>query len=286
MTYTRPFRRLIWLLLTSLFGLCSLGQAQTANCNFKPVSFPGAAETFVSAVTDDLRLVGNYDHPLYVTHGFLLQNGQYTTIDYPGAMYTGVADINARGEIVGGFTATDGTRSGFRFANGTYTAITLRGKPSIAISGINDSDQMVGSAEGIGFLLQNGKETDIVFPGAATYPTRINNEGVVVGFYIDSRHKVHAFTWTNGQFTTIDYPNSRQTFGEAINDAGMLAGTYSDPALRQQARGYIWTNGTFETISRGSQWIYVYDLNNNGVIAGYTTARHYGLANGFIAQCQ
>ena len=36
-------------------------------------------------------------------HGYLLDDGEFTTIDAPGAINTNASDINDRGEIVGFF---------------------------------------------------------------------------------------------------------------------------------------------------------------------------------------
>ena len=40
-------------------------------------------------------------------HGFLLENGEFTTHDYPGAATTTVFGVNPRGDFVGDFN-TDG----------------------------------------------------------------------------------------------------------------------------------------------------------------------------------
>ena len=157
----------------------------------------------------------------------------------------------------------------------------------VDLGGINDSGDMVGSADGVGFLLHNGSVTRIVFPNAATYPSKINNDGVVVGYYIDSRHNIHGFLWQNGTFTTLDYPGTRFTYAFGINNLGTVVGQYADPALRLQARGYIWNNGAFQTVSYGSQWVEVNGVNDNGIIVGYTYPPKVGSPDhGFMAQCQ
>jgi hypothetical protein len=41
-------------------------------------------------------------------HGFLLDNGNYTTLDVPGSTATFANGINASGQIIGNYTVTSG----------------------------------------------------------------------------------------------------------------------------------------------------------------------------------
>jgi len=41
-----------------------------------------------------------------VFHGFLLENGEFTTYDYPGAATNTVFGVNTRGDFVGDFGDT------------------------------------------------------------------------------------------------------------------------------------------------------------------------------------
>jgi probable HAF family extracellular repeat protein len=285
MTHARRLVRCTTLLFTLTLALSSFGLAQ--NCTFRSITFPESAQTLPNDVKNDLRVVGSWVDAGNSYHAFLLKDGQYTSIEYPGAADTLGSATNTQGDIVGNAIMSDGTRSGFLLKSGTFTPITVTGQPNFGLGGINDAGDMVGSADGIGFLLHNGTATRIVFPHAATYPSKINNNGTVVGFYIDTRHKVHGFLWENGAFTTIDYVGSRITYASGINNLGTVVGQYEDPALRSQVRGYTWNNGTFGTISYGSQWVDVTGINDNGVIVGNTTPRQVGIpAHGFMAQCQ
>lgn len=81
-----------------------------------------------------------------------------------------------------------------------------------------------------GFLRQEGKDFLIIdFPGAlATNPTGINNQGQIVGGYIDADFIWHGFVLIDGIFTTVDYPYHETTgnFLWDINDRGEAVGTY------------------------------------------------------------
>lgn len=40
----------------------------------------------------------------------------------------------------------------------------------------------------------------------------------------------HGFTWQNGNFTTVDYPNASATTVNGVNDEGDIVGFYTDAA--------------------------------------------------------
>jgi probable HAF family extracellular repeat protein len=55
------------------------------------------------------------------THGFLLDNGMYTTLDMPGSTNTVATGINDAGQIVGSYVDANG-QHGFLLDNGSYTS--------------------------------------------------------------------------------------------------------------------------------------------------------------------
>jgi probable HAF family extracellular repeat protein len=46
-------------------------------------------------------------------HGFLLDQGSYTTLDVPGSSYTFATGVNASGQIVGCYIDAAGGQHGF-----------------------------------------------------------------------------------------------------------------------------------------------------------------------------
>src|SRR5256885_14311222 len=71
---------------------------------FVKFDFPNALSTGARGINARGDIVGDYNDPNDVTHGFLLRQGAFTTIDVPGAAGTlGGRGINARGDIVGTF---------------------------------------------------------------------------------------------------------------------------------------------------------------------------------------
>jgi probable HAF family extracellular repeat protein len=77
------------------------------------------------------------------THGFLLDNGSYTTVDAPGLPNAIANGINNSGQIVGSYSDAAGDH-GFLFDLGSYTTLDVPGSAGTAVTGINDSGQIVG----------------------------------------------------------------------------------------------------------------------------------------------
>jgi uncharacterized membrane protein len=74
------------------------------------------------------------------SHGFLLDNGNYSTLDLPGDP----KGINASGQIVGSYYDGVGGH-GFLFDNGRSTTFDVPGATWTEAHGINDSGQIVGT---------------------------------------------------------------------------------------------------------------------------------------------
>ena len=113
------------------------------------------------------------------------------------------------------------------------------------------------------------------FVGSGLTPTDINNKGVTVGFIgggIDS-----GFVSTDGvTYTTLSDPlGVNGTIVSAINDAGVIVGTYYDSNFF--AHGFYY-DGAFHTIddpqtvfSQGGTGENVMGINNHGQIVGWFT---------------
>jgi probable HAF family extracellular repeat protein len=79
------------------------------------------------------------------THGFLLDQGSYTTLDVPGSSsrFTVANGINDSGQIVGYYQDAH-PGHGFLFNQASYTTLDVPGSVSTGANGINDSGQIVG----------------------------------------------------------------------------------------------------------------------------------------------
>lgn len=176
------------------------------------------------------QILGTFEDAGRVGHGFLLDDGVFTTIDLPGAAFTEPTTINDRGQIVGLFADAGGVLHGFLLDEGAFTQIDFPGAPNTIAGGINNRGQISGlfgeafeSARG--FLLDKGAFTTIDVPGAtATLPGGgINDRGQIVGAFTDSAGAQHGLLATKEQFN-----GKAIRVGEA-NAAVEIGGTFVSP---------------------------------------------------------
>jgi uncharacterized membrane protein len=91
--------------------------------------------------------VGFYLDENLVGHGYLWQDGFFTTIDHPDAVAnTATFELNNRGEIVGFHDSFDGKRS-FVLRRGEFTSINVPGALDTSALGISDRGNVVGEHE-------------------------------------------------------------------------------------------------------------------------------------------
>jgi hypothetical protein len=115
--------------------------------------------------------------------------------------------------------------------------------------------------------------TSINYPGSrTTVASGINNNGVIVGSYIDTNNKNHGFVYRKGMYVRIDVPNATQTFANGINDYGDIVGTYSLPGTASKPAnsfGFLLRAGAFKRIAcPGAQFTSASGVNKSGVIVG------------------
>ncbi|HLI05378.1 MAG TPA: hypothetical protein VKV40_02300 [Ktedonobacteraceae bacterium] len=156
------------------------------------------------------------------THGFKLNlsTGQFTHIHPPdGGSNLTAAAINGNGDVAGFFTASDGkTVLGFLFKGGTYSVFSFPNSATTMALGVNDADQIVGSYvdsnnQTRGFLLSNplhhaqwqtiddphgisnGKtfNSNAIQGSNGTTVNGINDDGQLVGFYVDAKGNTDGF---------------------------------------------------------------------------------------------
>ena len=76
---------------------------------------PGSTSTAAFGINASGQIVGSYVDAdgTKIPHGFLLDNGSYTTLDPPGSTFTWAHGINDFGQIVGMYQDAGGTFHGF-----------------------------------------------------------------------------------------------------------------------------------------------------------------------------
>jgi uncharacterized membrane protein len=113
---------------------------------FTKLSFPGAdpGTTGAMSINNSGVIVGTYllksDR-----HGFMVQNGHFSSIDFPGAVETQVFKISSDGDIVGTYSMPFEVSHGFSFANGKFRTIDQPNTSFNSVRGVNSHDQIVGT---------------------------------------------------------------------------------------------------------------------------------------------
>lgn len=178
---------------------------------YTQLDYPGAKGlTVASGINASGEVVGLYDDPITGNAvGFLLISGVYTSISVPGATFTYLNAINKTGVIAGYYFDTSMNSHGFTWNKGTITTIDYgNGYPNTYLSGINDSGVIVGgygtnmTIGSIsypwehGFLYSSGTFSTFDAPFGdvqVTQPWGMNNNGEVVGGYVDSQGMLYGF---------------------------------------------------------------------------------------------
>lgn len=154
-------------------------------------------------------------HPEQV-HGFQVQGGRFIPINYPKVTNTWLFNVNQLGTAVGSFSSS---------------ATLVRG-----------------------FLLLNGEYTVVAYPEArTTYALAINDNSEIVGTYATGRVS-NGFLWKDGNFTTINYPNSKfGTVLTGINNSGVVVGNH---LTTDRDLGFILDRGEFKDVGVPDRELY------------------------------
>ncbi len=188
---------------------------------------------------------------------YIYGSSSYVSLDaskqFPEATQTGASGINDLGKIVGYYFDANGAGHGFLYScdtptkcsKGVFTALN----DPMATSGtfpvaINNSGVIVGSY-GIGqnaytFLVTQygaGNYVQVSVPG---YPTGINDDGLIVGYYVDANGNYHGYFYNynvggnyyDGGVNTYFYGinGDAQIVGADFNSNGLLNGFLYDAA--------------------------------------------------------
>ena len=256
--------------------------------NIQTNDYPGAA---ISVANDynDATTVGQFAFnmdALSAPPSFTLHAGTYRSPITPGVLSASYQGINASGIIVGEFEDDSLQDHGLILNGSTVTPFDIPDCTVLSIFAINDSNKLVGSCDGSGvvaFVGDANGTTLLQFPNAfETEGLGINNNGDVVGYYIDNNGHQHGYLFTGGAgFAAVDFPGASVTMASGINDSGEIAGNYADAT---GAHGFLYSRGQFQTVDvTGATSTSLFRIKNNGIIVGTYTDSNQGL-HGFIGR--
>jgi len=194
--------------------------------------------------------------------GFVLSGGVYTPFTHPGFTGTAARAIGPSGLVTGiasnpAASGTGiGTGVGFIYdpVGGTFTDISVPGFPVTLAQGMNAAGQVVGNSYnsdaagnifgGIAFLRQpDGTLSTFNLLGAPTRARGINDTGLITGFIGGAIQQ--GFVGDSSGFTLLGFTGAHQLGGQGINNAGQVAGLYTDDS--GNTHGFIATPANLPT---------------------------------------
>ena len=199
----------------------------------------------------------------------------FETIEVPGVDFLEVTASNNFGDYAGNtrsadgekeiaFTLIDGLFTTYDFPDSQKTRFYALGNNGVAAGHYKDSE---GLYHGV-VLDENGELKQYDFPGAAeTHIYGLSDEtGALSGNVVDAAGVSHAFS---GELT-ITFPGAVNTYGDFVNAAGAVVGSYTDANGRPH--GFIRNpDGSFTTIDVPAmpnlEFLFVNTITDFGVVA-------------------
>jgi len=204
-----------------------------------PIADPNASGlTTLHSINEEGTKAGFYCDNV-TCHGFLLQEGNFTTYDVPGAASTGVRSINNRGDLAGTYYLTlnpSDVGAGFiATARGDLITFTPPDPTTTVfnIGGLNDRRAAVGfavtSSGNFGILRKpDGSFVNIAYPGAAvTHLFSINDCGIFVGWW-HLGGVTHGLYGRPNRLNSFDLAGAIDVQSHGINNKGQITGQWTD----------------------------------------------------------
>ena len=237
--------------------------------------------------------------PMGVQHGFLGDNGKFTTIDFPGAPQvsgggSGAGGIDNRGDIAGFYSGKDGFQHGFLRARpagcdqdddkGCKPVFTSIDDPAAKqTQGIQFE---LGGMQPTGVLGRFCAEARTVYAGRSSQSQSleslgtklflISDTGAIAGDYVTQDNAMtppisHGFLLEDGKYTPIEVPGSPNGgFGTRVNGVNsfrIAVGLFSSPVGVPHGPVRMFGND-FTLDHPGVPFTELHSINNRGDITG------------------
>jgi probable HAF family extracellular repeat protein len=216
-----------------------------AQANFMNENFPGSAQTQVVGINNHGTTVGFYVDAAGANIGFVRRFGHFTSVINPATPAQGgvnqLLGLNNEGMGAGFYNDAGGASHGYtyNFITKMFSPVTLPvAADSVVASGINDGGDVSGfytvGKTTNGFVLDEDHGFTAIQLGAGTNTQAlgINEDGQVVGSFVDAMGAMHGFVWSHGRARQIDDPHHGPdgTLVNGLNDRGQIVGFYVDAA--------------------------------------------------------
>jgi hypothetical protein len=223
-----------------------------AQGNFINENFPGAVQTQVTGINNQGTTVGFYADAAGNNFGFSNQAGVFTTVSTLNTPNQ-LLGVNDHNYAVGFYTDSAGNSHAYVYNLLTMQSFSLTlpdAIQSVATGMDNAGGDVSGDISGflqlangntVGFYHNRAEKGSLEFevPGSTnTMFLGLNNNGLVVGSYVDANGVTHGLVYNTitNTYQTVDDPLASAnpasdvtgTTINGINDQGQLVGFYSD----------------------------------------------------------
>ena len=156
----------------------------------------------------------------------------FETIEVPGVDFLEVAASNDFGDYAGNTRSPDGKKTiGFTLIDGVFTTYDFPDSLNTYFYAFDNAGKAAGHYKGPdnlyhGVIMEDGELRQYDFPGAAqTFIYGLSDEtGALSGNIVDEAGVFHAFSGD----LTITFPGAVATYGDFVNAAGAVVGSYVD----------------------------------------------------------
>jgi len=211
--------------------------------SFSSIDYPGENVNFsyATGINDDGIIVGTYVDNTSSRHGYLLQNGAFSSFDCPytsdPTLMTEFTDINNNGQISGMYWDNKWRGIVYDYTTDTWTQYDHPSGGTTYVHGHNDAGDLVGYYSNLAFVYKKstGDFSDIEDPGSSfTIANDINEAGDIVG-----RSSEGGFLKSGSSYSDIAYtdPAAVSTSATSINDVGVIVGYWKEGF--EQEHGFI-----------------------------------------------
>ena len=198
----------------------------------------------------------------------------FETIQVPGVDFLEVTASNDFGDYAGNTRSPDGEKTiGFTLVDGVFTTYDFPGSLKTSFYAFDNAGKAAGHYKGTdelyhGVIVQDGELIQYDFPGATqTFIFGLSDEtGALSGNIVDETGVTHAFSGD----LTITFPGAVTTYGDFVNAAGAVVGSYID--ADGKPHGFIRSpDGSFTTIdipeTPNLEFLFVNTITDFGVVA-------------------
>ena len=197
----------------------------------------------------------------------------FETIEVPGVDFLEVTASSDFGDYAGNTRSPDGEKTiGFTLIDGVFTTYDFPGSQNTYFYALGNNGQAAGhykDSNGLyhGVITEDGELTQYDFPGAVqTFIYGFSDEtGALSGNIVDESGVTRAFSGD----LTITFPGAVATYGDFVNAAGAVVGSYVD--ADRMPHGFIrHPDGSFTTIDLPEipnlEFLFVNTITDVGVI--------------------